>query len=376
VRYDRPFRVILPPDVLLTGVLAFPPHWVCLAIPYSQLKKCLKKVQRELQDLGLDPDTLRQLLQANEASPLALKYNLDGTLNGQLIAICSKALTFGNEATASKILRPKLTVQVHLKDGIPIEASLTPTSRTFLRKIAAAGRAQSQTTDTGAYSNQDDFLGRPGAKSLETPALGNAGDIRSEGWIHCDRAVDSAVEPRTSLRNVLSEPHKLIEVSLVFDGEFFDILQSDVNSLDALQAEEERSMNIEIVSLGKDISQLVKPTRLSKTDLSRWRTIFELYLEAQIFFSTHERDHGARTSKVALERLQWFQGELQRSDLARNFKLRQSRQVLDRFASLNSILLKNLQFQEINKLAVTKILKSRQCTKTGIDWIEILQLTG
>lgn len=36
----------------------FPVHWVESAIPYSQLKKVLKKVSRELQEIGLDPATL------------------------------------------------------------------------------------------------------------------------------------------------------------------------------------------------------------------------------------------------------------------------------------------------------------------------------
>ena len=46
------------------------------AIPYGQLKKCLKKVQKELQELGLDPDTLRALLHAETTSPVALHYKL------------------------------------------------------------------------------------------------------------------------------------------------------------------------------------------------------------------------------------------------------------------------------------------------------------
>ncbi|KAK3180384.1 hypothetical protein K4F52_008235 [Lecanicillium sp. MT-2017a] len=54
----------------------FPDHWVAQAIPYGQLKKCLKKVQRELQDLGLDQETLRALLDANAAAPVALQYKL------------------------------------------------------------------------------------------------------------------------------------------------------------------------------------------------------------------------------------------------------------------------------------------------------------
>lgn len=56
--------------------VGFPAHWVDHAIPYGQLKKCLKKVQRELQDLGLEPETLRALIHPDSDSPLALQYRL------------------------------------------------------------------------------------------------------------------------------------------------------------------------------------------------------------------------------------------------------------------------------------------------------------
>ncbi len=42
----------------------YPAHWVQSAISYRQLKKCIKKVQRELSDLGLDPETLGHLRQS------------------------------------------------------------------------------------------------------------------------------------------------------------------------------------------------------------------------------------------------------------------------------------------------------------------------
>lgn len=59
----------------------YPPHWVNSAIPYGQLKKVLKRVARELTDFGLDPETLRQLLNLDldVDSPLAVKYGLKGT---------------------------------------------------------------------------------------------------------------------------------------------------------------------------------------------------------------------------------------------------------------------------------------------------------
>ena len=63
---------------------AFPSQWVDVAIPYGQLKKCLKKVQRELGDLGLGPDTLSVLLEPGSGSPVLLDYKLDGTKSRQL----------------------------------------------------------------------------------------------------------------------------------------------------------------------------------------------------------------------------------------------------------------------------------------------------
>lgn len=71
-------------DALEKG--GFPPHWVESAIPYGQLKKCIKKVKRELEAFGLDAQTLR-LLTARKSededtsiasAPIAFKYKLAG----------------------------------------------------------------------------------------------------------------------------------------------------------------------------------------------------------------------------------------------------------------------------------------------------------
>ncbi|KAG6001365.1 hypothetical protein E4U21_004415 [Claviceps maximensis] len=277
----------------------FPPHWVKNAIPYGQLKKCLKKVQQELRDLGLDPETLRALLDPNTTAPVALQYRL-------------------NAATNSNFVRPKLTVYVHLQDGVAVDASLTPTSRLFFERIAA--------------------------------------EIRFDHDFHTNlpKSSQNLVQVDGNLRH---DGYERVEVPLVFDGKFFDLLQSDVNNLDTLQAEERQRMTADVVELGKEVSLVCRTSRFSKSDLSRWRCIFELYLDAEVFFGTHERDHGSRSSQLALKQLQWFQVEVDKRNLAKDFKLRESQVVFLRFVNLNLNLLKNLQFQELNKLAISKILK-------------------
>ena len=149
-----------------------------------------------------------------------------------------------------------------------------------------------------------------------------------------------------------------IEVPLTFDAEFFELLKKEVLSLDAIQAQEQKALTDEIEALGSEVSKLSVPVKSNKTDLERWREVFNLYLQAGVFFSTNELDHGSRTSSVALRQLQWFQAQVIRLDIPKSFKLAKSREALDRFTHINMTLLRNLKFQEINQLAITKILKS------------------
>ncbi|WYZ43017.1 hypothetical protein EsH8_VI_000716 [Colletotrichum jinshuiense] len=305
----------------------FPPHWIDLAVPYGQLKKVLKRVARELNDLGLDPETLRQLLDPAADSPLAAKYRL-------------------NAAGNSKLLRPKLTVLVHMRDGNAVDASLAPASRALIERIAALQSPNPDQLVSAASLNEKTSSPISSAESLA------AAEIELSDTQHPDQ------DQYQGRGQVVPEVHyERIEVPLVFDSEFFDILQSDVNNLDALQAKEERAMVAEIVALRQDVSHLTKPSRLSKSDLARWRAIFELYLDAQVFFSTHEQDHGSRNSQTAAKQLQWFQEEITKRNLVKSFKIAESREALVRFLRLNAVLLKNLQFQEINQVAIYKILK-------------------
>lgn len=53
----------------------FPPHWLESAVPYGQLKKCIKKVESELKAIGLDSSTLAQLMPDESASSLSAASN-------------------------------------------------------------------------------------------------------------------------------------------------------------------------------------------------------------------------------------------------------------------------------------------------------------
>lgn len=253
----------------------------------------------------------------------------------------------------SKHFRPTLTVDVLLEDDVVVDASLTPASRNFFSKIASEvergqRRTSIDTTSTGSGSGSGSGSNTPPEEGVEeaTTAAGT-------NTLAAADAEDSHKCAGGKCR------HETIELPLVFDNEFFEMLQSDVNNIDSLQNSERKNMNEEITALGNELAQVAKPRRLHKTDMDSWRNIFELYLDAEVFFATHEQEHGARSSQAATKKLQWFQSEITKRDLVKTFKIPQSKVAFTRFLQLNSDLLKMLQFQELNQLAVHKILKSK-----------------
>lgn len=59
----------------------YPDSWVQSAISYRQLKKCIKKVQRELSSIGLDTETLEQLwrsLKRSNINGAPFQYKFEG----------------------------------------------------------------------------------------------------------------------------------------------------------------------------------------------------------------------------------------------------------------------------------------------------------
>ncbi|KAI0475107.1 SPX domain-containing protein [Xylariaceae sp. FL0804] len=322
----------------------FPQRWIELAIPYGQLKKCLKKVINELRELGLDRDTLAELSQSqNETAgapslaDLGFHYHLDG------------------RGADPNHFRPRLTVSVSLRDGVAVDAKLSPSSRDFLRGVAL----KLATDATSPLAASDDETPPPppplAAESAETAEIA---DVATDAPAGAVVGLGSDDED-TSSEEQQSAVVKDVEVPLVFDGEFFDMLQTDVSNLDTLQEEEQEKLKQQIIYLGNEVKTATKPSsgRRARGDLETWRKIFELYLDARIFFSNRETDHGARPSTQAHVQLQWFQHQVVSRKLEHGLKLPSSRQAFGRFVAMNTVLLRILKFQEINSLAVTKILK-------------------
>ncbi|KAL2170386.1 hypothetical protein VTG60DRAFT_4872 [Thermothelomyces hinnuleus] len=220
------------------------------------------------------------------------------------------------ETDAFHLLRPKLVVRPSLSgEQVPKTKSLSEVTSTTLSDCADCHSPELDVSQNGA-----------------SVVVGGGGD--DDGWV---------------------------EIPLSSDARFFGLLQADLTELDTLQAKERQLMNDKISILGNEIAEVAKPrkglAKFSKSDLYRWREIFELYLAAQVFFSTSEAASGLRKSEKARQQLVWFQEEVKKRQLLQKFKIESSATAYAHFLALNATLLQNLQFQELNQTAITKIIK-------------------
>ena len=226
-------------------------------------------------------------------------------------------------------IRPKLTITVLLHSGALVNANLNP-SKSFLGTILMEN-SHSASACSSLYP--------PSSRNTESGSLGGP-DL-------------------CSVRKVV--------VPLVFDGQFFDILQSDIVSLSQIQQEEEAALSQDIYSLKAQLSRVVKPALFHKTDMEVWREIFRLYLDANIFFSNLEADHGFRSREQAAKAFQWWKELVEKEKLVSKFIVKESHIALERFINFNANVLMNLCFQELNQKAVVKILKSELMV---LEWTE------
>jgi E3 ubiquitin-protein ligase BAH len=344
MKYARQFQDHLKND-------GYPPEWINSAISYASLKKCIKRVQRELATLGLDVETLRQLLASvedgqggehNSTIAVATQEDNDdvheeedGHRNGSTSTACSNVsdnskdeqqlpfqYTFSTEhSSPSRRIVPKLLFIVDAETGEPLSANLAPETRNYLHQLAVT-------------------------EKLTTV-----------------RITDETDEDESSINDPLNQQTqrsiRYIQIPLTTDSEFFRLLERELTRLSQLQVAERKKLSNDIHSIGDALSRAANPdSKSQRKDLARWRQLFECYIDAQVFFATNERDHGSRGSNEAAKNFATFLTNARSANLLSGFKTVESAKSLDMFLNFNKELLKCLKFQEINQVAMTKILKS------------------
>jgi E3 ubiquitin-protein ligase BAH len=287
----------------------YPQEWLDFAISYRQLKKCIKKVQGELQDLGLDPATVQRLWQ-----------HVDGTGEFRL-----EGLDDIKQPPSPGLsgFRPSLTIAVDPHDGTPADAWLSPQTRRYLQDLAY----QQHHERRGSTQSLDELSpDRPSHEGGTTAPENNADELET------------------------------IEVPLTSSAAFFPVLGREVEDLEQLQKSEHSKLEKQVVKLGHRLNNLSGSSSKSRKEIQAWREIFRIYIESQIFFSSNEQDAGSRDSEQATTQLELFGTTLAKQK--KSLKLgKDAKAALGGFMELNVHLLLFMKYQEMNRLAMSKIVK-------------------
>lgn len=151
--------------------------------------------------------------------------------------------------------------------------------------------------------------------------------------------------------------YKSFEIPLSADCEFFHLLKGGLSKLRELQEQEKKALYRQVQDVRQNISKVSNSHfGRERSSLSAWREIFRMYMDMQIFFSTDELDSGERSSADAHKQLEKFQSAMIKTGRSKKLK-KDGRIALESFLRINLSILQNLKFQEINQLAMNKILK-------------------
>jgi hypothetical protein len=305
----------------------FPPEWIETAVEYKNLKKCIKKVHRELDKLGLDHQTLASLNSLASCGPAQKTPKVKDYYAGTRPALTSIPEEF----------IPQLRILVDSKSGAPLDAKLAPETRVSLQKMAMHEMLVSGRRENGRH--------RP--------------------------AVDDADHDRTSQRSnslaSIPEPPdaRWVQVPLPSAKDFFQMLEPNLMKLDELRDAETHHLQDEILDLGEAVENVVQPVRegyeakrgVSYRDLYFWREMFRLYLETPIFYMETERRRGALTYPEARSNLEAYDRRLRDTGLLDKMRTPAAKAAAQSFLDLNLHILTIMHFQEMNTRAITKILK-------------------
>jgi len=311
----------------------FPPEWVDSAISYSQLKKCIKRLTDELQQVGLDPTTLSKLLKHVEDYNASTQQDDDQERPFEYILDPESSKK--DASPSPRAFHPKLVFYVNETSGEVLSAKLDDETKRKLQMLAV---------ETGMSDMQVLDDSRPSLKSDTNPSALTRQDSTGKG--------SSPTRSRPGYRTVL--------VPITSDTEFFTRLTSEVSGLEKLQEREQKRMNVQIEALGKQVAKLTDPDRrANRKMLTAWRQIFQVYVEEGIFFGTTELDHKSHDSEKAMARLASFSNKIAKAGLVERLKKKDNLQALNSFMHINREILQGLRFGEINHNAMVKILKSK-----------------
>lgn len=295
--------------------------WVEAAIQYKMLKKYISKVVEELQFVGLTNTDLKLLLQNEDQ---------------------------------------KKTVELDREEASPTNPIM---AKYMLTKSRGSNRIvpylKIVLNDTDKQSYTQDHIQELAQEIREKVEKAMSTDDEDQHVMEIREQEDGLVLSPTHTRNneelVKVQNNNEIVIMLKSDLKFFRMLNAELANLDEIRQSEEKTLITEVEQIGEIVHLLTQ----KRADLYKWRELFRIYLDSEVFFRYNE------TSRLQLERssdqikrnLQEFTDRVQKTDILDTFKQKKSLVAYHQFVKTNERLLKIMQFQSINTTALRKILK-------------------
>ena len=304
-----------------------PDDWVEAAIKYKTLKKCINQVVKELSLLGLGQNTLKLILHndqsvievpqedANASNPAIAHYSLTKKDNN-IISTLKISFDYSNEEyTDDHIHELAQEIKTRIEKLLDDDQELT-----------AAKVVELTDADKLVISPQSSHK------------VEEADETKSDS-------------PQSKKVN--------LEICLNLDSKFFSMLNEELESLDAFKKREEDRLMNEVDQVRSLLVTLASPEKYRKGDLYKWREVFRMYLDSEVFFRYNEATSSGseRTADQVKKNLDSFMERAQKSGILTSFRNKKSKLAFNQFAQINTHLLKVLQFQSINSTALRKILK-------------------
>ncbi|KAI9470040.1 MAG: SPX domain-containing protein [Benjaminiella poitrasii] len=140
---------------------------------------------------------------------------------------------------------------------------------------------------------------------------------------------------------------KTFVIELEQDDEFFKMLMEELQQAAQLNDMTSKKVKSSISDLETRMVKAASPS--SQSEMYAWRKIFATYMEARIFQGT--------SIEKAKEQMTWFVQQLQRTEMVKRMKSKESKIALEQFLSLNTELITMKHYQTLNQTAIRKILK-------------------
>lgn len=321
-----------------------PNAWVGAAIQYKLLKKCINKVVDELKFLGLEQNTLKVLLEDTTSRSIIEVDESAAVATNPVIAEYSLTRSKGSSS-----IKPMLKITIDYSQEDYTDDHIVELGVELKEKIEKLLNSEEDEEEGGVY-----LLKRNIVELKENNVLILSPQTSQKDDQHSD--IQS-----NNLNNKREKKNEIIIV-LNSDSKFFQMLDSELEALDKLQKDEEGKLMQEVENILGVVKTLAGPSTvkaLKRSDLYKWREIFRIYLDLEVFFRYNETSIAnlERNSGQIKQKFGQFMDRVTKLDILSQFHNKKSLIAFNNFVAMNEHLLKVLQFQAINTTAMRKILK-------------------